>query len=83
MAEYDIIIRGGTIVDGTGMPRYVSDLAIKDGKVAKIGGLRGSGATQLLDASGLIVAPGQWTYTPTTMRRCSGTRTVQCLGGTE
>ena len=58
MAEYDIIIRGGTIVDGTGMPRYVSDLAIKDGKVAKIGGLRGSGATQLLDASGLIVAPG-------------------------
>ncbi len=58
MAEYDIIIKGGTIVDGTRTPRYVSDLAIKDGKVAKIGGLRGSSAGQVLDASGLIVAPG-------------------------
>ena len=58
MAEYDIIIKGGTIVDGTRTPRYVSDLAIKDGKVAKIGGLRGSGAAQILDASGLVVAPG-------------------------
>ena len=58
MADYDIIIKGGTIVDGLGTPRYASDLAIKGGKVAQIGGLRGSGATQVLDASGLIVAPG-------------------------
>ena len=58
MAEYDILIKGGTIVDGTRTPRYVSDLAVKDGKIAKIGGLRGSGATKVLDASGLIVAPG-------------------------
>ena len=58
MAEYDIIIRKGTIVDGTRAPRFVSDLAIKDGKIAKIGGLRGSGAGKVLDASGLIVAPG-------------------------
>ena len=58
MAEYDIIIKGGTIVDGTGSPRYISDLAVKDGKVAKIGALRGSGADKVLDASGLIVAPG-------------------------
>ena len=58
MAEYDIIIKGGMIVDGTRTPRYVSDVAIKDGKVAKIGGLRGSGADQVLDASGLVVAPG-------------------------
>ena len=58
MAEYDIILRGGTIVDGMRMPRYVSDLAIKDGKIAKIGGLRHSSADQVLDASGLIVAPG-------------------------
>ena len=56
--EYDIIIKGGTIVDGTGMGRYRSDLAIKDGRVAKIGGLQGSGAGRVLDASGLIVAPG-------------------------
>ena len=58
MADYDIIIKGGTIVDGTRTPRYVSDLAIVDGKVAKIGGLRSSSATRVLDASGLIVAPG-------------------------
>ena len=58
MAEYDVIIKGGTIVDGTRTPRYVSDIAIKDSKIAQIGGLRGSQAAQVLDASGLIVAPG-------------------------
>ena len=58
MAEYDIIIKGGTIVDGLRSPRYVSDLAIKDGKVAKIGGLRNATAGKVLDAEGLIVAPG-------------------------
>ena len=58
MADYHIIVKGGTIVDGTRTPRYVSDVAIKDGKVAKIGGLRGASADQVLDASGLIVAPG-------------------------
>ena len=58
MAEYDIIIRGGTIVDGMRTPRYVGDLAIKDGKIAKLGGLRRASASQVLDASGLIVAPG-------------------------
>jgi N-acyl-D-amino-acid deacylase len=34
MADYDIIIKGGTVVDGTRTPRYVSDIAIKDGKIA-------------------------------------------------
>ena len=58
MAEYDLIIRGGTIVDGTRTPRYVGDLAVVDGRIAKIGGLRGSSASRVLDASGLIVAPG-------------------------
>ncbi len=58
MAEYDIILKGGTIVDGMRMPRYTSDLAIKDGKIAKIGGVRHSSADKVLDASGLIVAPG-------------------------
>ena len=58
MAEYDTIIKRGTIVDGTRTPRYVSDMAIKDGKIAQIGGLRASQAAQVLDASGLIVAPG-------------------------
>ena len=58
MVQYDSIIKGGTIVDGTRTPRYISDIAIKDGKIAQIGGLRGSQASQVLDASGLIVAPG-------------------------
>ena len=58
MAHYDIILKGGTIVDGARTPRYVSDLAIKDGKVAKISGLRDATATKVLDAKGLIVAPG-------------------------
>ena len=36
MAEYDVVIRGGTIVDGTGIPPYRADLAVKDGRVAMI-----------------------------------------------
>ena len=58
MAKYDVIIKGGTIVDGLLTPRYVSDLAIKDGNIAQIGGLGGSQADKVIDASGLIVAPG-------------------------
>jgi len=45
-------------VDGTKTPRYISDIAIKDGKIAKISGLKRSSAARELDASGLIVAPG-------------------------
>ena len=58
MAEYDIIIRNGTIVDGLMTPRYNSDMAIKDGRIAGIGGLRNATADKVLDASGLIVGPG-------------------------
>ena len=58
MAEFDTIIKGGTIVDGLMTPRYASDLAIKDGRIAQIGGLRTSSAKNVVDASGLIVAPG-------------------------
>ncbi|HJU20099.1 MAG TPA: amidohydrolase family protein [Stellaceae bacterium] len=58
MADFDILIKGGTIVDGTRTPRYVSDIAIKDGKIAQIGGLKGKTADRVLDAAGRIVAPG-------------------------
>jgi len=58
MADYDILIKGGTIVDGTRTPRFVSDIAIKDGKIAQIGGLKGKTADRVLDATGRIVAPG-------------------------
>ena len=58
MSDFDLIIQGGTIVDGTRTPRYVSDIAIKDGKIAQIGGLKGKTAERVLDAAGRIVAPG-------------------------
>jgi N-acyl-D-aspartate/D-glutamate deacylase len=58
MADFDLIIRGGTIVDGTRTPRYISDLAISNGVIAQIGGLRGKTAKRELDATGRIVAPG-------------------------
>jgi N-acyl-D-aspartate/D-glutamate deacylase len=57
-AEYDLIVRDGTVVDGTGLPAFRADLAVKDGKVAKVsGGIRARGKREL-DASGCIVAPG-------------------------
>ena len=58
MAEFDTIIRGGTVVDGTRVPRYRADIGIKNGKIAKIGRLKSHDAAKVLDATGLIVAPG-------------------------
>ena len=58
MATFDTIIRGGTIVDGTRVPRYKADIGITDGKIAKIGRLASHEATKVIDAGGLIVAPG-------------------------
>ena len=58
MSEYDLVIRGGTIVDGTGIPRYKADLAVKDGRIAKISGKIAAGTAKELDAGGCIVAPG-------------------------
>jgi N-acyl-D-amino-acid deacylase len=54
---YDLLIKNGTVVDGTGAPRRVADVAIKDGVVAEIGKI-GDGAAQMVDADGLVVAPG-------------------------
>jgi len=58
MADLDIHIKGGTIVDGTRVPRYRGDVWIKDGKVAQLGGRAPGFAKKVIDASGLIVAPG-------------------------
>src|ERR1700693_665295 len=54
---YDLIIRNGTIVDGSGMPRYKSDVAIEGGKIAAIGKIR-ENARETSDADGHIVSPG-------------------------
>ena len=58
MKEYDLVIRGGTIVDGTGVPQYKADVAVKDGRIAMISGIIKTGAAKELDAGGCIVAPG-------------------------
>jgi N-acyl-D-amino-acid deacylase len=55
--SYDLIIRNGTVVDGTGAPRIQADVAIKDGLIAAVGEISGT-ATRTIDATGLIVAPG-------------------------
>ena len=58
MADFDIQIKGGTVVDGTRVPRYRADVWIKDGKIAQIGGRAPGFAKKVIDADGLIVAPG-------------------------
>jgi N-acyl-D-amino-acid deacylase len=58
MPEFDKIIKGGTIVDGTLTPPYKADVGIKNGRIAKIGHLKSTDASQTFDAAGLIVAPG-------------------------
>ena len=54
---YDLLIKNGTVVDGTGAPQYRADVAVADGRIAEIGKL-GGGASKVIDASDLIVAPG-------------------------
>ena len=58
MAVYDRLIRGGTVFDGTRVPRYRADIAVKDGVIAEIGRIPPSDAREVLDADGLHVAPG-------------------------
>lgn len=58
MATYDLHLKGGTVVDGTRVPRYRADVWIKDGKIAQIGGRAPGSAKQVIDADGLVVAPG-------------------------
>jgi N-acyl-D-amino-acid deacylase len=55
---YDVVIRNGHIVDGTGSPWYQADIGIRAGKIAVIGRLEGAAAKQTIDAHGLVVAPG-------------------------
>ena len=57
MATYDLIIRNGTIVDGTGTARFTGDLAVKDGLIAAVGQVHGDAAHEI-DAKGKVVAPG-------------------------
>ena len=58
MAKFDTVIKNGTIIDGTGLPRYKGDIAVKDGRVAKMARVERSDAREVIEAEGLIVAPG-------------------------
>lgn len=56
--EYDAIIRGGTVIDGTGAPGFPADVAIDGDRIAAIGDLRKARAEKVIDATGMTVAPG-------------------------
>ena len=58
MALYDTVIKNGTIIEGTGLPRFKGDIAISGGRIAKIGRIDAAEGTEVIDAEGLIVAPG-------------------------
>jgi dihydroorotase/N-acyl-D-amino-acid deacylase len=55
---YDLVITNGHIIDGTGSPWYAGDVAIRDGKITAIGNLAESPSKRVLDAAGMVVAPG-------------------------
>jgi dihydroorotase/N-acyl-D-amino-acid deacylase len=55
---FDVVIRNGRIVDGTGSPWYAGDVAIRAGKIAALGHLEGAAAKRTIDARGMVVAPG-------------------------
>jgi N-acyl-D-amino-acid deacylase len=55
--QYDIVIRNGTVIDGSGMPRFRADIGIAQGKIATIGKIP-DGARDVIDADGHVVSPG-------------------------
>jgi N-acyl-D-amino-acid deacylase len=55
--EYDLLVRRGRVVDGSGLPSYVADVGVKDGKIVQVGKISGN-AARTIDADGLAVSPG-------------------------
>jgi len=70
---YDLLIKNGLIVDGSGMPAFRGDVGVKDGKIAEIGKLNGP-AARTVDAAGRVVHRGLSTTTAITTPRSPGTR---------
>jgi N-acyl-D-aspartate/D-glutamate deacylase len=58
MTDFDLVVRGGFVVDGTGLPRRRVDVGVRGGRVATLARLEGASATTTIDADGLVVAPG-------------------------
>ena len=57
MPQYDLVVRGGSLADGTGSGTREADVAIKDGKIAAVGKVTAAGSEEI-DAKGLLVTPG-------------------------
>ena len=57
MSDYDLVIRGGTVVDGTGGAPFAADVAVQDCKIAAVGKIAGTGREEI-DATGQYVTPG-------------------------
>mgnify|MGYP005839695329 CR=1 FL=1 len=57
MSGFDLIIRGGTVLDGTGREGFVADVGIRNGRIAEVGEISGTAAEEI-DAAGLLVTPG-------------------------
>lgn len=58
MSVYDLVIKGGTVIDGLQTPRYKADVAIAGGRVVQIGRISASDGAEVVDAAGKVVAPG-------------------------
>lgn len=58
MAEYDVAICGGRVIDGTGNPWFYADIGVQGGKIAAIGKIEPTSAGRIIDARGLAIAPG-------------------------
>lgn len=56
--SFDLLLRGGTVVDGTGAEPRTADVGIRDDRVAAIGDLTAATANTVIDAAGLLLAPG-------------------------
>ena len=56
--DYDIIIKNGRVIDGSGSPGHNADIGIKNDRIVRVGNLKGAKATRVIDAHGLVVAPG-------------------------
>src|SRR6187549_4119857 len=57
-ATYDLLIRGGRILDGSGNPWFYGDVAVKDGRIAAVGAIADAKAARVIDAAGKFVTPG-------------------------
>ena len=56
--QYDLLIRNGLVIDGSGRPGYIADVAIKGDRIAAIGKLKNAHGAREIDAAGMVVAPG-------------------------